>query len=364
MYDKQQDRRAPARRSQGHHRLAAPTVATKHRHQPTYTFIDLFAGVGGFHLALEGLAQCVMASEWDEQARFTYALNFGEDLSQRRVPFVADINGVDRQAIPDHTILCGGFPCQPFSVAGSQIGFAHEEGNLFFSIAEILHAKRPRVVFLENVKNLLSHDDGKTFAAIHKRLDALGYSLKHQVMDGAEYGNVPQHRERVFLVAFRDQQDCDNFTFPSKIALDRSQLPELIKISIKQAPEFYLTDSTSHVVSAMRAIAKRQGVFYRWWRCQARETKGGICPTLLTGTCGLPVIRDDFGIRHLTPRECFALQGYPKDFVLPALANCHLYKQAGNSIVVPLVRRVGRKIVEALAKTDGFRGSAIDSRRR
>ena len=352
MNNMQQHRRAVARRSDGHRHKSANAVATKHRNQPSHTFIDLFAGVGGFHLALEGLAQCVMASEWDEQARFTYALNFGEDLSQRQVPFVADINGVDRQAIPDHTILCGGFPCQPFSLAGSQIGFAHEEGNLFFSIAEILHAKRPRVVFLENVKNLVSHDSGTTFGVIRKRLDALGYLLKYQVLDGAEYGNVPQHRERVFLVAFREQLDHDNFAFPSKIELDRDQLPELIKTCVKQAPEFYLTDSTSRYVMGMRAIAKRKGVFYRWWRGHARENKSGICPTLLTGGGKVPVILDDYGIRRLTPRECFAMQGFPSDFVLPALADCHLYKQAGNSIVVPVVRRVGRKIVEALAKTD------------
>lgn len=353
MYNQQQDRRAKARRSQGHRRQSAPAVATKHRNR--YTFIDLFAGAGGFHLALEGLAQCVMASEWDDQARVTYALNFGEDLSKRRVPFVADINGVDRQAIPDHTILCGGFPCQPFSLAGTQTGFVHAQGNLFFSIAEILHAKRPRVVFLENVRNLVSHDDGKTFAVISKRLDALGYLLKHQVLDGAEYGNIPQHRERVFLVAFREQQDCDNFAFPSKIALDRSQLSDLINISIRQAPEFYLTDSTNRIATAMREVVQQQGVFYRWWRGRVRAKEGGVCPTLLTGTDGVPVIMDNYDIRRLTPRECFALQGYPKEFILPALANCHLYKQAGNSVVVPLVRRVGRKIVEALAKTDGGR---------
>jgi DNA (cytosine-5)-methyltransferase 1 len=294
-----------------------------------------------------------MASEWDEQARITYALNFGEDLSRRRVPFVADVNGVDRQAIPDHTILCGGFPCQPFSLAGTQTGFDHAQGNLFFSIAEILHAKRPRVVFLENVKNLVGHEGGRTFSVIRKRLDALGYLLKHQVLNGAEYGNVPQHRERVFLVAFREQPDFDHFSFPSKLELDRSQLPDLIKTCIRQAPEFYLTDSTSRVAVAMRAMVKRQGVFYRWWRSKVREHQSGVCPTLLTGAEGVPVILDDFGIRHLTPRECFALQGFPDDFILPALANCHLYKQAGNSIVVPVVRRVGRKIVEALAKTDG-----------
>lgn len=354
MKTNQQQQQSMPQRSNGHRRYSPPTVATKHRNRAVYSFIDLFAGAGGFHLALEGLAECVMASEWDEQARITYALNFGEDLSQRRVPFVADINGVDRQAIPDHTILCGGFPCQPFSLAGSQIGFAHEQGNLFFSIAEILQAKRPRVVFLENVKNLLSHDGGNTFGVIQERLAAEGYRLKYQVLDGAQHGNVPQHRERAFLVGFREKRDCDNFVFPGKVELDHAQLPLLINTSRRQAKEFYLTDdSTGRVAVAMRGIVKKKGVFYRWWRCRAREfSKRGICPTLLTGAEGVPVILDDFGIRRLTPRECFALQGFPPNFVLPALADCHLYKQAGNSIVVPVVRRVGRKIVEALAKTD------------
>jgi DNA (cytosine-5)-methyltransferase 1 len=353
MKNNHQQQQSMVQRSSGHRRNSAPAIAAKHRHLPSYSFIDLFAGVGGFHLALEGLAQCVMASEWNEQARITYALNFGKDLGQRRVPFVADINGVDRQAIPDHTILCGGFPCQPFSLAGSQIGFAHEQGNLFFSIAEILYAKRPRVVFLENVKNLVGHDGGKTFGVIRKRLDALGYLLKYQVLDGAEHGNVPQHRERVFLVAFREQADFDQFAFPSKIELDRQRLPELINTSMRRAPEFYLTDSPTRFAKVMRETAKEQGVFYRWWRRRLRQHKRGVCPTLVAdGGDTIPVIRDDYGIRRLTPRECFALQGFPQDFILPELANCHLYKQAGNSIVVPVVRRVGRKIVEALAKTD------------
>lgn len=359
MYNIQQDRRAKARRSQGHRRISATaktmtrvkpaSVHLKHR-QP-YTFIDLFAGVGGFHLAMQGLAQCVMASEWDEQARFTYALNFGEELGERQIPFVTDIDGVDRDAVPDHTILCGGFPCQPFSKAGNQLGFAHEHGNLFFSIMHILKAKHPRVVFLENVKNLVSHEGGKTFAVIKDKLEAEGYHLKYQVLDGATHGNVAQHRERIFIVCFREPRDCEHFVFPDPIPCDH--VPLCIKHShYRQDREFYAFDQDGRVGQAMQEAVKKQGAFYRWWRCRVREKQGGVCPTLMANLGTVPVIRDDYGIRKLTPRECFDLQGFPEDFILPALANGHLYKQAGNSIVVPVVRRIAQNIVTALEQTD------------
>jgi DNA (cytosine-5)-methyltransferase 1 len=185
------------------------------------TFIDLFAGIGGFHFALDSLGfECVFASEIDEKARITYEANF-KDISPKLFEgiglplFNKDITKIDPKNIPDHDILCGGFPCQPFSIAGHRKGFEDVgRGDLIFNIVDIIRVKQPRVVFLENVKNLYSHDQGQTYQYIKELIQKQGYFVKEKVLNTMEYGNLPQNRERLYILAFKNKDDFDQFEFP------------------------------------------------------------------------------------------------------------------------------------------------------
>jgi DNA (cytosine-5)-methyltransferase 1 len=215
------------------------------------TFIDLFAGIGGFHVALHNLgAKCVFASEWDDDARKTYFENFNTisphlfyekpDLSL----FSGDITKVDVKKIPDHDLLCGGFPCQPFSQAGFKKGFEDTRGTLFFNIAEIIKFKKPKAFFLENVKGLLKHDNGKTFEVIKNVLNELGYSFHYKIVKASDF-NLPQHRPRIFMVGFRKDINDKKFSFPKPIPL----LPERLEIISSRPAKAPATINRTLVVS-------------------------------------------------------------------------------------------------------------------
>lgn len=318
----------------------------------SFKFIDLFAGVGGFHFAFNGKAECVFASEWDKNARVTYEANWGKDLKKNNAIFAGDITAVDYKSIPDFDILCGGFPCQPFSIAGKQLGFSHAtQGTLFFNILELIKTKKPRVVFLENVKNLASHDNGNTFKVILGSLEEEGYKVHHKILNGITHGNVPQNRERIFIVAFKKEQDFNNFSFPSSVELKKT-ISDCLEIG-KVADKFYQTNVSSPVVKKIIEGVKQKNTIYQYRRYYLRENKGGVCPTLTanmgTGGHNVPLILDDFGVRKLTPRECFNFQGFPKNFILPEkLGKSSLYKQAGNSVVVPVVSKIAEEIIKAI----------------
>lgn len=317
-----------------------------------FSFIDLFAGVGGFHFAMDGLADCVFASEWDKNARVTYEANWGEDLKKNNAVFAGDITAVDYNTIPNFDILCGGFPCQPFSIAGKQLGFSHAtQGTLFFNILELIKTKKPRVVFLENVKNLASHDKGNTFKVILGSLEEVGYKVHYKILNGTTHGNVPQNRERIFIVAFREDDDFNKFSFPTAIQLNKtiSDCLEAVQVDKK----YYQTNTDSPSVKKMIECVVKKNTIYQYRRYYMRENKGGVCPTLTanmgTGGHNVPLILDDFGVRKLTPRECFNFQGFPDTFILPKqLASSALYKQAGNSVVVPVVKRIAEEIIKAI----------------
>jgi DNA (cytosine-5)-methyltransferase 1 len=317
-------------------------------------FIDLFAGVGGFHLAFKDLATCNYVSEWNTASQRTYLANFGEEMNIHHVDMHGDITEIDPYSIPDHDILCAGFPCQPFSIAGKQEGFEHAtQGTLFFNIMEIVKAKKPTVIFLENVKNLVSHDKGNTFRVICDYLNQEGYFIKSRVLNGKTHANVPQNRERIFIIGFKQKEHYDNFEFPNPIPLTRS-IHDCLE---KDIPEkYYQTDLESPSVRKMIAGMQNKDTIYQYRRYYMRENKDGVCPTLTanmgTGGHNVPLILDDHGVRKLTPRECFNFQGYPVDFALPNIADSHLYKQAGNSVVMPLVKRIAEKIILAMFVPD------------
>ena len=320
----------------------------------SFTFIDLFAGVGGFHLALSLsacekniLAKCVFASEIDINIQKTYSLNFPN------TPMFGDITKYNNQKyIPNNfDILCAGFPCQAFSIAGYQKGFKDSRGILFFEIEKITQKYRPKVLFLENVKNLKNHDNGKTFDIIKNILYDLDYCVYYDILNSATHANIPQNRERIFIIAF-DKKTIKNhhkFVFPSKIKLDKS-IHNCIDYK-KQDENFYYANNSKYYDYLTKEVIQKDTI-YQLRRVYVRENKAKLCPTLTanmgTGGHNVPIIKDDFGIRKLTPRECFNFQGYPTSFKLPNLKNSKLYIQAGNSITLPLVKRVADNILEIL----------------
>lgn len=315
---------------------------------PSFKFIDLFAGIGGFRIAMQDCGgECVYSSEWDENAKMTYYHNFGE------VPFGDITKESNKQLIPDgFDVLCAGFPCQAFSIAGYRRGFEDTRGTLFFDVAEIIRRKRPKAVYLENVKNLCSHDDGKTFAVIKGTLEELGYYVHDKVMNAMEYANVPQNRERIFIVCFDKEQvpNYMDFKFPEPEKLTRS-IHDCIDYSLTEKKLFY-DDRMSHI-EELRAGITSKDTIYQWRRQYVRENKSNVCPTLTanmgTGGHNVPLILTDKGIRKLSPKECLNFQGYPENYLFPSkIADSAKYKQAGNSVVVPLIRKVSQNIITVL----------------
>lgn len=315
----------------------------------TFKFIDLFAGIGGFRIAMQNAGgKCIYTSEWNKDAQQTYRENFGEvpfgDITKERV----------KNYIPDDfDVLCAGFPCQAFSIAGYQKGFSDTRGTLFFDIEQIIEKHRPKVVFLENVKNLVSHDNGKTFKVIIEILEEkLGYKVFHKVLNSMTHANVPQNRERIFIVAFDHKQvkNYDKFEFPNEIKLTKT-IHDILEQD-KQDDKYYYPKTHQYYPELEKTITKKDTV-YQWRRVYVRENKSNVCPTLTAnmgaGGHNVPLIKDDFGIRKLTPKECFAFQGYPMDkYILPPIANSKLYMQAGNSVTTTLIQRISEEITKVL----------------
>lgn len=317
----------------------------------TLTCASFFAGVGGIDMGFELAGfKTIFANEFDLYASETYKANFPEvQLS------LADIKNLDeKNDIPDFDILLAGFPCQAFSVAGYRQGFNDEKGrgNLFFELARIIKEKKPNIIFLENVKNLVSHDDGNTFAIISDTLEKLGYFVKSQVLNACNYGNIPQTRERIYIVCFRDKEQYKNFEFPKPIKLD-TKLYDVIDFKNRQEDRYYYTSKCKFYDKLVEGITKTD-TCYQWRRVYVRENKSKLCPTLTanmgTGGHNVPIIKMYNGdIRKLTPRECFNLQGFPNNFKLPQkLCLGALYKQAGNSVVVTVIKRMADEIMNVI----------------
>jgi len=305
----------------------------------------LFAGVGGIELGFKQAGFIpVLANEIDKYAGVTYSLNHSHPLILR------DIHELETKEIPRIDVLTGGFPCQAFSVAGYRKGFKDPRGNVFWEIVRILDEKKPAIVFLENVKNLTGHDGGKTFEVVINALEELGYHVSYKVMNAAEYTKVPQNRERIYIVGFRKKQEFSKFKFPS--ALNTSlDLSDFIDFESKVDDIFYYKDK--YMSKELEKNVTRRDTVYQWRRQYVRENKSGLCPTLTanmgTGGHNVPLVLTRHGIRKLTPRECFNLMGFPKFFKLPeGLANSQLYKQAGNAVVVPVIKRIASEIMKAV----------------
>lgn len=319
----------------------------KAKEDPKFYFIDLFAGIGGFRLACQNNGgKCVFSSEWDNDAQKTYFHNFGEfpfgDITSSRV----------KDCIPDNfDLLCAGFPCQAFSIAGYRKGFEDTRGTLFFDVATIIKNKHPKAFILENVKNLKTHDKGKTFEVIFNTLTSLGYKVYYQVLNSMEHANIPQNRERIIIVGFDSRQVPyhDQFHFPQKKELTKT-IRDCIDYSINDENLFY-REGNRYYEELKKSMLDPDTV-YQWRRQYVRQNKSNVCPTLTanmgTGGHNVPLIITEKGFRKLSPKECLNFQGFPENYEFPPIAKSKQYKQAGNSVTVPLIQSVVKNIIDLL----------------
>ncbi|MEZ7892708.1 MAG: DNA cytosine methyltransferase [Candidatus Wallbacteria bacterium] len=298
-----------------------------------YKIIDLFAGIGGIRLGFEEYGcKCVFTSEWDKYAQQTYQANFGD------LP-AGDITKIEPKDIPDHDILLGGFPCQPFSIIGERKGFADTRGTLFFYIEKILEVKKPIAFMLENVKQLTSHDGGRTFKTIIEHLKALGYHVYHSVLNALDFG-VPQKRERIFIVGFKKRWE---FNFP-KPTHKRPHLDTLLEKDEDIPKSFFVSEELKQ--DRFQRIKTKPNFPSIW-----HENKGGNI-SALPYSCALRANASHNyllvnGTRRLTPRELMRLQGFPDTFEI-VVSYAQIKKQTGNSVAVPVIKAVAKEIIKTL----------------
>jgi DNA (cytosine-5)-methyltransferase 1 len=346
-----------------------------------YTVASLFAGIGGIDKGFEQAGMDILwANEMDKNACITYRENFNHTLKEE------DIRKVSEHEMPKVDVLTAGWPCVAFSVAGNRHGMkyrCHEcehehsvtfdeyvngalcpecggyteaidpRGTLFFDVVRFIRAKEPKAFFLENVKNLKGHDNGNTFKVIEQMLRKSGYHIDSKVMNTMEYGNIPQNRERIFIVGFKEEEALNNFVWPEKIPLTKT-IDNILDRNEKQDLAYYYTANSQYYNMIQEAMTRRDTV-YQLRRIYIRENQSNVCPTLTanmgTGGHNVPLIIDDWGYRKLTPKEALRFQGFPvdDDYKIPEkMANSHIYKQAGNAVSVPVIKRLATNMIATL----------------
>lgn len=306
-----------------------------------FTFIDLFAGIGGFRMALQNCGgECVFSSEWDESAKQTYFANYGE------VPF-GDITKISVDDIPDFDVLAGGFPCQPFSSIGKREGFQHKtQGTLFFHIAEIIKAKQPKAFILENVTGLLTHDEGRTYETIMEVLEKeLEYTVFPKVLNSADFG-VPQERKRLYFVGFRKDIETSKFVMPEGKServgigqfVEKDAKGPSISKHLQQTYIFKKDDGHPEIIDSDSDFPVKTlcASYHKIQRITGTFVRGG-----------------ETGLRLLTENECKAIMGYPKDFIIP-VSRTQMYHQFGNSVAVPVVEKLAESIVSNLEQSENI----------
>ena len=306
---------------------------------------SLFSGIGGIDLAFEQAGfEIAWANEIDKDACKTYRHNFPD--SHLLEGDIAKINPAELSSV---NVIVAGFPCQSFSVCGNQQGFKDDRGNLFFQIMRFVDVLQPQVIFLENVANLVEHDNGRTFNIIHNELSERGYYIRYLVADACDYG-IPQHRTRTYIVAFNDYSKCNCFVFPQPKPV-QMHIFDVINKTAKAADGYYLPQESPNYQRLDRSMQDDQQI-YRFSDYGIQSGHDGISFTLKAnmGTWRerIPYIRDAYGIRKITPNECLALQGFPRAFSFPDIPVRSAYKQCGNSVVVPVIRIIAEQIKKVL----------------
>lgn len=307
-------------------------------------FIDLFAGIGGFHIALSSLGgKAVFASEWDKEAALVYENNFSLKPE-------GDITKISEKSIPDHDILCAGFPCQAFSISGKQLGFEDSRGTLFFDVARIAKEKQPKIMFLENVKNLARHDNGKTLAVIKNTLDEIGYDVFDKVLDASKFG-VPQSRKRIYIVCFRKDFKVKDFSFPKEEKVKKHVLDIVLPDSETTKYVIHRNDVkiNNSIKETFSDAPLRIGTVNKGGQGERIYSPLGTAITLSAygGGAGAKtgLYRINGRIRKLAPRECARLDGFPENFKIAEKDNI-AYKQFGNSVVVDVLKKIMKNALE------------------
>jgi len=323
----------------------------------TFSFIDLFAGIGGFRLALDDFGgTCVFSSEWDGNSQDVYLKNFGE------LPH-GDITKIKENEIPEHDILCAGFPCQAFSISGKRLGFKDMRGTLFFDVARIAKHHKPDVLFLENVKNFAKHDNGNTLNAVLDVLGDIGYKPFYQILKSSDYG-VPQARERIYIIAFRKDLGVEDFKFPKQTS-DVKIVKDILE---KEPPkDCYINRADIKIYGKDKEVVDPRRPL------QIGSLNGGGQGERIYSINGAGITLSAYGggaasktgaylvdgkVRKLTPRECARLQGFPEDFKLPENRNV-AYKQFGDSVSVPVLKAIFAEIIKTYPQLENKRDLAL-----
>ena len=311
-----------------------------------YKTLDLFAGIGGLRLGFELTKsfKTIYANDIEEKCKYTYDLNF------RSSPLkIKDINNIKSYELPNFDFLLAGFPCQAFSIAGYREGFEDKKGRgkLFFEILRILRDKKPNGFLLENVKNLLTHNNGITYKIIKNSLKKETYFIKEAILNTKDYG-IPQNRERVYIIGFKDKEKIKKFEFP-KVKPLKYKVKDFLDSEVEE--KYYYNNKP--LFNKIKDYIIDKNSIYQWRRKYIRESKSKLCPTLTanmgTGGHNVPIIKDNYGVRKLSPIECLRLQGFPKNYKLPNnLADSVLYKQIGNSVSIPTIKAIAKEIIKVL----------------
>ena len=304
--------------------------------------VDLFAGTGAFsHVFKKAGHEVVFANDIEPSSKEIYNLNFPEHNF-----VLGDLSKIPTKDIPAHDILCGGFPCQPFSIAGKREGFQDKRSDVIWKIFKIIKYHKPKILLLENVKNLLTHDAGKTFKTILRCLEKLGYKIVYKLVDTCKYTEIPQHRERVYIIGTLDHEVKFDLNFPT---IKNKKIKEFLEENVNK--KYYYTQELKAYDKIKKDVKKSvldNNVLYQYRRYYVRENKNGVCPTLTanmgSGGHNVPILLDTRGIRKLTPRECFNLQGFSGTYKLPGISDTHLYKLAGNAVSVPIISLIIKQI--------------------
>ena len=309
-----------------------------------YTLIDLFCGTGAFSYAFHqtNKVNTIFANDMLDSSEDIFNLNYNIKLTKQSLIDIPDND------IPKSDILTAGFPCQPFSIAGMQKGFDDDRSNVFWKILSIIKNNNPGIVILENVKNLQSHDNGNTFKIIIENLEKLDYYVKYSILNTSKITGIPQNRERIYIICFKDKNMFDNFNFD----FPEIKLKTISTFLEKDIPDkYYYNNSTIIYDELQKNVVKHisSNTIYQYRRYYVRENKNNVCPTLTANMGGgghnVPIILDDKGIRKLTPRECFNLQGFPNEYKLPSISTNKLYSLSGNAVSIPVVALIADKLI-------------------